>query len=191
MADEKAVDPVPEKKWQIEQKWMKQDLYRGSQYPPFSIEPVPYERQRLAGSGMSAEDRALRKQWVQDQHLSPNEPRYVKELTTRNFFRRLYMGPADALFAKLIPVMGKAPASMARVVVPRMLLIAGGLYWAYYHLKYHPKDWTRDGGFHIFTNKPAVLSSDKVAPEKKHDDYYDLGFKSRKVLLNGKTSGQV
>lgn len=104
MADEKAVDPVPEKKWQTEQKWVKQDYYRGSQYPPFSIEPVPYERQRLAGAGMTAEDRALRKQWVKDQELSPGEPRYVKNVTPRNFIRRLYMGPTDSLFLKLMPV---------------------------------------------------------------------------------------
>ena len=104
MADEKAIDPVPEKQWQIEQKWKKQDYYRGSKYPPFSIEPVPYERQRLAGAGMTAEERALRKQWIKDQALSPNEPRYVKEVQPRNVFRRLYMGPADAIFSKLIPV---------------------------------------------------------------------------------------
>jgi len=84
--------------------WVKQDYYRGSQYPPFSIEPVPYERQRLAGAGMTAEDRALRKQWVKDQELSPGEPRYVKNVTPRNFIRRLYMGPTDSLFLKLMPV---------------------------------------------------------------------------------------
>lgn len=101
------------------------------------------------------------------------------------------MGPADALFAKLIPVIGRAPASMARVVVPRMLLILAAGYWAYYQLKYHPKDWTREGGFHIYTNKPMLLTNDTVIPEKKSEDYYNLGFKSRKVLLDGKTSGQV
>lgn len=106
MADEKPCPDafVPEKKWQIEQRWVKQDYYRGSQYPPFSVEPVPYERQRLAGAGMSAEDRALRRQWIKDQQLSPNEPRYVKELTPRNAFRRVYMGLADSIFSKLIPL---------------------------------------------------------------------------------------
>ena len=113
MADEKCVDPVPEKKWQIEEKWKKQDYYRGSQYPPFSIEPVPFERQRLVGDGMSAEDRALRRQWVKDQELSPNEPRYVKELQQRNVFRRFYMGLADKVFVKLIP----AIVSIAAVVL--------------------------------------------------------------------------
>ncbi|XP_076440289.1 uncharacterized protein LOC143279883 [Babylonia areolata] len=183
MADEKAIDPVPEKKWQTDRKWMKRDFYRGSHYPPFSIEPVPYERQRLTGCGMTAEDRALRKQWVLDQQLSPNEPRYVKEVTPRNFFRRLYMGPADSAFARLIPMIGRAPASMARVAVPRLMLIVGGVYWAYYHLKYNAKDWTRDGGFHIYVNKPAVLTTNKEVIEKKYDDFYDLGFKSRAVLL--------
>jgi len=164
------------------------DFYRGSQYPPFSIEPMPYERQRLAGEGMSAEDRALRRQWVKDQELSPNEPRHVKELTPRNFFRRLYMGPADAIFSKLIPLIGQTPAAMARVVVPRGLLILFVGYWSYYQLKYHPHDWTRSGGWNWYKNKPMMLTREKEFPEKVHDDFYDLGFKSRKVLREGKTS---
>ncbi|KAK7100926.1 uncharacterized protein [Littorina saxatilis] len=193
MADEKPCPDafVPEKKWQIEQRWVKQDYYRGSQYPPFSVEPVPYERQRLAGAGMSAEDRALRRQWIKDQQLSPNEPRYVKELTPRNAFRRVYMGLADSIFSKLIPLFGRSPASMMRVVVPRLGLILLVGYWSYYQLKYNPKDWTRSGGFHVFRNKPMILSADKVVPEKKHDDFHDQGFKARAALRDGKTSGQV
>jgi len=190
MADGKTPEAlVPEKKWQIEQKWAKQDYYRGSKYPPFTIEPVPYERQRLAGAGMSEEDRALRRQWIKDQQLSPNEPRHVKELTPRNAFRKVYSGFADGLFTKLIPVVGINAASMMRVVVPRMSLIIFGAYVAYYQLKYHSKDWTRVGGFHAFQSKPRVLYAETECPEKTHDDFYDQGFKSRKVLLDGKTSG--
>merc|ERR1712198_281945 len=66
----------------------RQQIYCGSKYPPMAIEPFPYERQRLAGAGMSDADRALRKQWVLDQRLAPNEPRFVPELESTNIFRR-------------------------------------------------------------------------------------------------------
>ncbi|KAK7484062.1 hypothetical protein BaRGS_00024674 [Batillaria attramentaria] len=190
MADEtlkKPMDPLPEKPWQTERRWTKQDFYRGSKMPPFTIEPLPYERQRLAGDGMTPEDRALRKQWIKDQELSSNEPRYVKQLQPRNFFRRLYMTPTDAVFRQLIPVLGAAPASMCRVFIPRMFLILCGVYYSYYWLKYNPNDWTRVGGFNVYRNKPKVLYDGPVI-EKKKDDFFDCGFKSRTVLRDGVTS---
>ena len=36
-----------------------------------------------------------------------------------------------------------------------------------------------------------LLQTDRAAPEKKHDDFNDQGFKARKALLDGKTSGQL
>ena len=89
--------------WKREQKLIQYDSFRGSKYPPFNIEHLPHERQRLS-TPMTAEDRVLRKQWLHDQHLSPNEPVNVPELKPRNFIRRLYGKPWDALFKVLRPV---------------------------------------------------------------------------------------
>lgn len=116
MADQNSLEPCPEKPWQIAKKWQKQNFYRGSQYPPFSIEPLPYERQRLAGSGMTDEDRALRRQWIKDQELH-HEPRFVKELKPRNFFRRLYMNPTDAFFNYFIPLIVRYLSQHVAVIV--------------------------------------------------------------------------
>uniref|UniRef100_A0A1I8FRD6 NADH dehydrogenase [ubiquinone] 1 beta subcomplex subunit 6 n=1 Tax=Macrostomum lignano TaxID=282301 RepID=A0A1I8FRD6_9PLAT len=72
------------------------DLKRGSKYPPMSIEPFPYERQRLSGNYTDA-DRALRKQWLQDQILTDREPVHVERWMRRNIFRRIWNAPFDAL----------------------------------------------------------------------------------------------
>ena len=77
--------------------------WRGNKLPPFSIEPMPFERQRLDGAGMTAEDRALRRQWLKDQELSPNEPLYIPERFPKNPFRRVYGAPWNALFNALRP----------------------------------------------------------------------------------------
>ena len=107
MADKtgEMVEPVKEKPWQLKKRMMQHHINKGSKYPPFSIEPVPYERQRLAGKGLSPEDRALRKQWVKDQHLSPNEPRFLTELYPKNIFRRIYNAPLNMVFGALEPLM--------------------------------------------------------------------------------------
>ncbi len=79
--------------------------WRGNKLPPFSIEPVPHERERLGEGGMTAEQRALRAQWVKDQELAPNEPRYIAELKPRNPFRRALAVPWDIFFNVLKPML--------------------------------------------------------------------------------------
>ena len=78
--------------------------WRGNKLPPFNIEPLPMVRQRLS-TPMTAEDRLLRKQWLKDQELSPNEPRIVPELYPKNFFRRCFSAPWNIFFGVLRPVL--------------------------------------------------------------------------------------
>lgn len=60
------------------------------------------ERERL--SGMTPEERAWRKQWLKDQVLSPNEPRYVREMEKEflNPIRRFYRFPLDFIFHRVL-----------------------------------------------------------------------------------------
>jgi NADH dehydrogenase (ubiquinone) 1 beta subcomplex subunit 6 len=94
-----------------EAKLLRQYEWRGNKLPPFNIEHMPYERQRLSGAGMTSEDRALRRQWLKDQELSHHEPRNIPELNPRNPFRRAFAAPWDALFKALRPVLvGSSPS---------------------------------------------------------------------------------
>lgn len=73
---------------------------------PFGIQGrLASERERLAG--MTTEERAWRKQWLKDQHLSPNEPRVVPEYIKErlNPIRRAYRMPLDVAFKALAPVL--------------------------------------------------------------------------------------
>lgn len=102
------------------------------------------ERSRLAGEFTDA-DRAWRKKWLEDQHLSPNEPRKVPELekALKNPFRRIYRYPMNALFGRLEPVLGPLMTPALRWFVPKVcILYVGGLVLMY-NYKYNPHTWTR------------------------------------------------
>ena len=86
-----------------EKKMIRHIEWRGNKLPPFSIEPMAHERQRLE-KPMTAEDRRLRKQWLDDQVLAPHEPVYIPELYPKNPIRRFLAKPWDVAFGALQPV---------------------------------------------------------------------------------------
>ncbi len=57
---------------------------------------MPYQRNRMVKT-MTAEERALRKQWVMDQRLAPHEPIYIPALQPRHVFRRMIGWPWDKI----------------------------------------------------------------------------------------------
>jgi len=76
---------------------------------PFSIQGrLARERERLWG--MTDKERARRRQWLMDQELSPNEPRYVPEYYKERYnpIRRAYKMPLDIAFKPLEPVLVRA-----------------------------------------------------------------------------------
>jgi len=173
-------------KYEIERdaKYLRQHQWRGDSLPPFNIQPQPTQRQRLA-TPMTPEQRAARKQWVQDQILKPDEPFHVPELHPKNWFRRTWGAPWNAMYWKLRPVVGLKWAYFAREVIPKALvgLTASWLIW--WNLKYTPSSWENEKGWHMYGNKDRILPGDPRWPHeetRETDDYYDKGFKSRKVL---------
>lgn len=63
------------------------------------------ERERCVG--MTDADRAWRRQYLLDQELAANEPKFVPELwnETHNPIKRFYRAPLDKTFAMLQPVL--------------------------------------------------------------------------------------
>lgn len=163
--------------------------------PTAGVKPMSIEgrcknvRERLIQ--MSAEDRKWRAQWLKDQHLAPNEPRYVpeyfKEIT--NPIRRFYKWPLNTLFEKLQPVMGVRGAFIARWYTGKMLMFLGAVYAGHYYFKYNRNDWTRRGGWKVHVSRQSVLPGEEGYPntgDRTHPwDYYDRGFKDRKVFTGG------
>ena len=80
----------------------------GSHFAPYQIEPKRWWRSRLDESlelePMSDAQRAARRQWLADQRLAPEEPRYVPALYRRPFLSRLFTTPWDALLWPLRPI---------------------------------------------------------------------------------------
>lgn len=170
-----------------EKKLLRQYDWRDSKLPPFSIEPMPHERQRLSGAGMTAEDRALRRQWLKDQELSPNEPVFVPDLVQRNPIRRFYSAPWNALFNRLRPYLPAQSAATARYLTPKIATFIAGVYILHYYFKYNLGTWDEKYGWRVISSRPVLLHADKP-PEFVHNDQ---GFRDRKALLDMKTSTPV
>jgi len=157
--------------------------WRGNKIAPFNIEHMPFERQRLDGAGMTAEDRALRRQYLNDQELAPHEPVFIPELYPRNPIRKFLGKPWDGIFGVLKPIVGESKASAGRFFVPKIVMTIGVLYAFYYHMKYNPNQWTDKAGWNIYSTKPTLVPAGSEEPMKTDTDFSDRGFKHRKVLL--------
>ncbi|KAK6188704.1 hypothetical protein SNE40_004831 [Patella caerulea] len=188
MGDQVPFDNLGEREWQKQLRLQKEAGYRGSRYPRFSIEPVPYERNRLAGAGMTDEVRALRRQWVKDQLLSPNEPVHVPALQQKNIFRRTLAKPWDIIFRAVKPFLGDHLTARGRSIIPKIAACIGVGYVAWYQLKYHHNDWTKADGWYLYYGKPIIVRGREPIPQKQDDDFCDRDFKSRTALHNVKTS---
>ncbi|XP_062614590.1 uncharacterized protein LOC134276346 [Saccostrea cucullata] len=155
--------------------------FNGSQYPPFNIEPLPYERDRL-GEKMSAEDRIRRKIWLQDQVLAKGEPRMEvwPKIKPVNGIRKLYQLPGNMLEGTLSKVMSPWLANNFRVLATRTVrayvIALGVLYW----VKYHSKSWEKKKGFYMHSQDGTTFWKD--LRYKESHEYADYGFKERNVL---------
>ncbi|XP_071172363.1 uncharacterized protein [Mytilus edulis] len=193
--ENKNLENVPgrdEKPWELEKRMETHFRHAKSRYPAMNIEPMAYERERLTGKGMTAEDRALRKQWLLDQRLAPHEPpNSVVALETMNLpvnpIKRAFRMPMDATFRALAPVLGQANATGLRGIVPNVLKVSAVILGVFYYAKYAEHNWESLRGWHVYSSKPRQLYGREV-PVRDHNDFANQGFKERKVLLGGKTS---
>lgn len=172
------------------------NLKRGSKYPPMSIEPFPFERERLSGKYTDA-DRALRKQWLQDQILTDREPVYVERWMRRNVFRRIWNAPFDALDRVLCGTgLPKSVTYYVRFAAPKFIAGLTAAYALCLHLKVAPRSW--ETGVGMVVNQACAFTHMSVpgTPEwermqnggfyRAPESFADLGFSSRKVLRDEK-----
>lgn len=168
------------------------DVKRGSKYPPMIIEPFPFERQRLSGQYTDA-DRALRKQWMQDQILTDREPVHIERWLRRNVFRRIWNAPFNAL-DRVLTGAGVPPrvTSLVRFGLPKFICGITALYALVFHLKVGSRSWETGVGMFVYrttaisdTCVPGTLEWQRMQNGEFFRDtssFLDLGFQSRKAL---------
>ncbi|KAL4236366.1 hypothetical protein ACF0H5_004752 [Mactra antiquata] len=166
-----------ERVWQYRERIMQAQINRGSRYPPFSIQPMPWERMRVSKT-MTAEEIFLRKQWLADQKLV-NEPVYVKEAFFKSAPRRLLGMPMDMAAFAVYRVTGNENVTRYfRRVIPKMAAGWLALVLAFYHVKYNPRTWESINGAEVYTSNRANYETLKPTTEPRFADYY---FTDRKV----------
>lgn len=145
------------------------------------------ERERLAG--MTPEERMFRKQWLKDQELAPNEPRFVPEMYKARYnpIRRFYRWPLDTFAKAIEPIVGTQRAHSIRYFTGKAFLFITGAYLIAYYAKYNSNDWTRKGGWRAVKSRVSVVEGDpgypKVSDRKVGTDYASRGFKDVTLKL--------
>ena len=145
---------------------------RSGKFYPFSIEPMPTERERLA-KPMTPEDRALRKQWLEDQKLSPREPVDIPEFTRKNIFRRAYAKFFDGFAGIFKPVLGPRGTATLRLALPRVLFPYLALCYLWYQLKYSPRVCDSILHVSVFSNRFG-MTTEVCIIQKLHGQQFSL-----------------
>uniref|UniRef100_A0A0X3PQX4 NADH:ubiquinone oxidoreductase, NDUFB6/B17 subunit n=1 Tax=Schistocephalus solidus TaxID=70667 RepID=A0A0X3PQX4_SCHSO len=186
---------------EMQKKLYKEELIKdlrskhGSQFYPFCIEPMPTERDRLI-KPMTDADRALRKQWLEDQKLSPREPVDVPEWTRKNIFRRVYHGFFDGFCNVFKPILGPARTKTLRLYFPKVLISYLVVCTLWYQAKYSPRTWeTGFNGIRIDKlQRPSTYPGQSDFPHSPvlEQNFGDEEFSKRKIFLGDKlvTSGR-
>ncbi|XP_011165873.1 uncharacterized protein LOC105200149 [Solenopsis invicta] len=147
---------------------------------PMSIERrMGRERERMLG--MTDEERAWRKKWLDAQKLAPEEPvipkGYYEEL--HNPIRRFYMAPGNKFQSMLEPYMGHVGSYITRHFITRSAMGIFAIYCIYYHLKYNRMNWMRNGGWKISVTRPKMYPDTKdlsALYKTKGNQFYVNGF---------------
>ncbi|XP_012522447.1 uncharacterized protein LOC105828569 [Monomorium pharaonis] len=137
------------------------------------------ERERMLG--MTDEERAWRKKWLDAQKLAPEEPvmpkGYYEEMY--NPIRRFYMAPMNKFQNMLEPFTGHTVAYVTRHFLSRAAVGIIGIYCFYYHLKYNKMNWMRQGGWQITVSRSKMYPDNKdlnVLYKTKGDQFYVNNF---------------
>ncbi|XP_053203256.1 uncharacterized protein LOC128387958 [Panonychus citri] len=165
--------------------------YSGGNMPMSIQSKFQWERQRLS-EDFNQKWRNWRAQWIKDQTLHPAEPLHVKALEHEfyNPIRRAMRVPLNLFELQVAKITGPARANIIRrCTAVGIATYVTGL-WLYYLFKYRQRTWedsSRSGWPMIWTARERVLPGDPAYPNVgikfEKQEFADLGFSSRKVLL--------
>jgi NADH dehydrogenase (ubiquinone) 1 beta subcomplex subunit 6 len=144
-----------------------------------------FVRQRL--TNMTDEERAFRRKFLHDQHLSPDEPVYVPEMYEElyNPIRRAFRAPMNAFEQLLAPKIGDRVASNVRFLTGKALMGIFIIYCGTYYFLYNTNTWERKSGWRIHESRSQCVPGDPDFPRTsdrhlpKH--YADRGFSSSPI----------
>jgi len=133
--------------------------------------------------GMTDAERAWRKQWLQDQLLTPREPILISKEhpDLMNPIRRAYRWPLNQLQKLLTPIMGPTPAHVTRFYLGKVIMGVYIVWGVSYYFMYNTNTWVNRSGWRVTRNKEMVFPGDERFPadtrEKMPRDFFDRGFK--------------
>jgi len=129
------------------------DAHKGVMH--MNIEHMNSDLERMAG--MTAEDRALRKQWIMDQYLTDREPVRVPNLVYRNSVKRFFGYPLDMVGKAVMPYVGPRAALVGRYLAGKFGLLVGFYACCAYYFRHNQKTWEQSnlGWTFWFARKPV------------------------------------
>ncbi|XP_018304213.1 exosome complex exonuclease RRP42 isoform X2 [Mycetomoellerius zeteki] len=127
--------------------------------PMSIVRRMDHERERMLG--MTDEERAWRKKWLDAQKLAPEEPVYPKGYyeAMYNPIRRFYMAPMNRFENILTPVIGKLSANVTRHFISKMTMSIIAFYSIYYYMKYNRMLNLRNDGRSRYQYRPIEIES--------------------------------
>uniref|UniRef100_A0A6V7HZ84 Uncharacterized protein n=1 Tax=Bracon brevicornis TaxID=1563983 RepID=A0A6V7HZ84_9HYME len=153
--------------------------YTGGVKPMTITGRMIFERERCIG--MSAEERAWRAQWLKDQVLAPDEPKFNPEYYKQryNILRRFYRAPMDRFERALTPKIGLEFAQCCRHLISKTFFTVVGSLCVLYYFKYNQSDWTRKSGLKVSMSRQKMFPGDPGFPNyatKTDREYASFGF---------------
>ncbi|XP_018394497.1 PREDICTED: exosome complex exonuclease RRP42 isoform X2 [Cyphomyrmex costatus] len=117
------------------------------------------DRERMLG--MTDEERAWRKKWLDAQKLAPEEPVYPKGYYEQmyNPIRRFYKAPMNKFENMLTPTIGRTPAAITRHLISKVTMAVFALYATYYYMKYNRMLDLRNDGRSKFQYRPIEIET--------------------------------
>ncbi|VVC40347.1 NADH dehydrogenase 1, beta subcomplex, subunit 6 [Cinara cedri] len=144
-----------------------------------------FVRQRI--TNMNDEERAFRRKFLHDQHLSQDEPVHVPELYQEmyNPIRRIFKAPMNIVEGLLAKKIGERNAFNVRFYTGKLTMGILILYVGTYYFLYNSNNWERKSGWRVHESRAQCVPGDpgfpRVSDRTLPKHYADRGFSSSPI----------